>query len=323
MWKISSATLLGLLIASITSVSCDDGDFRKKTTTSFQYKMKFGEMVESCSRVKIENFDNLGRTLDFYTYDCEGNRIIGFGDDNESYKYIDENIHIKIIYADNKINHIDSVITSKAGRKVTTYRHYPQWLEGSDNIVEWRRIIDIYDEDGELLESTQYETTGEVTLKDVYKRDKTNSVVFQRYLFKSLRDEITTEYDEQGNQIKRTREKYDYNPLNYPISEGKVIEREIRFFENEYDSRGNLIKREINEVEGGKVVPGSSTHYKYDQDDNNIEALYYDEHDLLDTRYTYKYVNGNLHEEIKYDYDYTYGGKKEHIKRRHTYSYSN
>ncbi len=136
------------------------------------------------------------------------------------------------------------------------------------------KIINKYDQNDNIIETTEYDVDGKIKEQYFYQFDGNNVIEKKKFVLGKFRYKDEYQYDSKGNLIKVIKEE----------PEGKVFVNNIY----KYDSKGNLIEEEW---------------YDNNPNENSKKTYYYNDKDVLervDVYYAlYRY-------KIQYRYEYTY-----------------
>lgn len=159
----------------------------------------------------------------------------------------------------------------------------------SDGKLNSRHVYD-YDEDGNLIQETDFDEDGQEQFRYVY--DERGFLIEEVTLLDGKEQfHYTNNYDKNGN-ISETISDEDYRTVYDYDKDGKLIgaitydplgeERSRQSYD--YDENGNLIKKSIYWGDDERY----RTVYKYDENGNQIESVHYED-DTETERETYEW----------------------------------
>jgi YD repeat-containing protein len=297
------ATLL--LFISITAVYAAAGDGSKvKTVKELRYKasIKFGELIkDELEECVIFTYDEQERLLEESRYNPDGSL-----DRKTVCKYAGDPVEQMSCSCDSVVGFITVYAYDEKGREIE-HKHYT--YEG-DRANLYQRIIYVYDDEGNLVESTHEDAE---IAKTTLKYDRSGNILEKTYVNSydgSFNERNVYRYSEQGKLVET--ESYDYT--------GNLLQREIY----SYNAKGEMIESNAYKSddsllyckhytcnENGKVIDikfhqlkkiiySTRQTFQYDEQGNLIEDTYSHSNGSLKI-YKYKYDSkGNKIEEIEY-----------------------
>ena len=273
-----------------TDVEREDlsGEVKKVETHLVNYLPKDGGIMVQKRLWIITEFDTKGRRSERTVHLTDG----GTNKDIYSYDAKGDNIECKTYYPDFK---------DKNQLRVQTYTHTfddkgnlleRKVFENSGNLssrfvyeydekgneIEYRnyyhtgllggKILSTYDNNGKLLSQIFYKGDGTVSGKRLYVIEKNGRKIKEDiYNGEVLKYKILSEYDEKKRLLQR--ETFEFNAISnvrtsHAPEAGKVV-----YIYNDEDKTKEEIEFNANGIAEKKTV------YKYDEKENNIEAVFY------------------------------------------------
>lgn len=175
-------------------------------------------------------------------------------------------------------------------------------IEGNEHISDGsflKRYINIYNDKGVVIEHNNYNSVGKIESKFTFKYDKRgNKIETNEYNSDgNIETKYIYKYDDKGNKVEKKKYNLD-----------GILEKKYIF---KYDDKGNLLEETFYSEDlekitkydyqyddiGNKIISKNYLYenfsYKvvdiYDNKGNEIEAIFYDEYEVITSHYTYEY----------------------------------